>query len=37
MAIPLDQQFKIVKKGIIEERVPVLVRNLSSVYYLLFL
>jgi len=25
MAVPLDQQFKIVKKGIIEERIPVLV------------
>ncbi len=25
MAVPLDQQFKIQKKGVIEERIPVLV------------
>ena len=25
MAIPLDQQFKIQKKGILEERIPALV------------
>ena len=29
MAVALDQQFKIQKKGIIEERVPVLVNTYS--------
>jgi hypothetical protein len=33
MAVPLDQQFKIVKKGIIEERVPVLVNFRKPLFF----
>jgi len=33
MAVPLDQQFKIVKKGIIEERIPVLV-NFRKIFFI---
>jgi hypothetical protein len=38
MAVPLDQQFRIEKKGIMEERIPVLVnfiKYLFSLYPLL--
>jgi hypothetical protein len=33
MAVPLDQQFKMVKKGIIEERIPVLV-NFRNFFFI---
>ncbi len=36
MAVPLDQQFKIVKKGIIEERIPVLVNFKKKIILFLF-
>jgi hypothetical protein len=33
MSVPLDQQFKIEKKGIIEERIPVLV-NFRKIFFI---
>jgi hypothetical protein len=36
MSVPLDQQFKIEKKGIIEERIPVLV-NFKNKKFILFI
>jgi hypothetical protein len=36
MAVPLDEQFKIEKKGIIEKRIPVLVTFKNIIYCILY-